>query len=64
MHKPKKKNPINKQSTKKENFKQNLHDNLHNINEAYARLDVLRNLYYLVRAYSSQKHELFLLQMG
>lgn len=49
---------------KKENFKQKLHDNLHNINEAYARLDVLRNLYYLVRAYSSLKHELFLLQMG
>lgn len=60
MQKPKK----NKQSTRKENFKQTLHDNLRNVNEAYARLDVLRNLYYLVRAYSSLKHELFLLQMG
>lgn len=49
---------------KKENFTQNLHDSLRNINEAYAMLDVLRNLCYLVRAYSSLKHELFLLQMG
>lgn len=64
MHKPKKTPSINTESMKKENFKQNLHDNLHNINEAYGRLDVLRNLYYLVGAYSSLKYELFLLQMG